>query len=154
MWHNASIAASLAAFETTPEGLSEDEAARRLKELGPNRLPPARGVSAFAIAAAQLRSIVVVLLVAATAVSIAIGDWIEAAAIGAVLVINTVLGFLTEWRARQAMEALLHLQAARYAVVRAGRLHLVDATTLVRGDIVQARRRQHGSRRRAPRARL
>jgi Ca2+-transporting ATPase len=86
---------------------------------------------------AQLRSIVVLLLVAAVIISIFLGDLIEAGAIGAVLVINTALGFVTEWRARRAMEALLQLQATRVAVLRSGQLRVVDAETLVPGDVVQ-----------------
>jgi magnesium-transporting ATPase (P-type) len=54
-----------------------------------------------------LRSVVVLLLVAAAALSLAIGDHVEAAAIAVVLVINAGLGFTTDWRARQAMAALL-----------------------------------------------
>ena len=79
----------------------------------------------------------VLLLAVAAAISLALGDIVEAAAITAVLVINAVLGFVTEWRARRAMEALLGLAAPRAAVVRSGRLVMVDAATLVPGDVIQ-----------------
>ena len=136
-WHAVEAAALFAALETSLDGLSDSEAAARLKNLGRNRLPRPAGVSPLTILAAQLRSIVVLLLVAATVISIAIGDRVEAAAIFAVLLINTGLGFLTEWRARRAMEALLQLQAPQAVVVRSGRLQAVDAETLVAGDLVQ-----------------
>ena len=136
-WHAVSVDRLWIEFGTSPEGLSEDEAAKRLEATGPNRLPPAAGVSALRILLAQLRSIVVLLLIGAVILSIVLGDLIEAGAIGAVLLINTALGFATEWRARRAMEALLQLQAARVAVVRGGQLRVVDAETLVPGDVVQ-----------------
>ena len=137
LWHALPLVAVLAELETSLEGLSDDDAAARLTDTGLNRLPRPSGISPLAVLVAQLQSIVVLLLVAATLISIVIGDWIEAGAIGAVLLINTILGFVTEWRARRAMEALLQLQAARALVVRNGRLHVVNAETLVPGDIVQ-----------------
>ena len=128
-WHAVSADSLWIELGTSPEGLSEEQAAQRLAQTGPNRLPPAPGVSALAILLAQLRSIVVLLLVAAVIISVILGDLIEAGAIGAVLVINTLLGFVTEWRARRAMEALLQLQATRVAVLRNGQLRVVDAET-------------------------
>ena len=137
LWHAVSVDTLWIELGTSPEGLSEAEAAKRLEETGLNRLPPPAGVSALTILLAQLRGIVVLLLIGAVTLSVVLGDLIEAGAIGAVLLINTALGFATEWRARRAMEALLQLQAARVAVVRSGRLRVVDAETLVPGDVVQ-----------------
>ena len=136
-WHTVSVDALWIELGTSRDGLSEEESAKRLGEIGLNRLPPAAGVSALTILVAQLRSIVVLLLIGAVIISTVLGDLIEAVAIGAVLLINTALGFATEWRARRAMEALLQLQAARVAVVRSGQLRVVDAETLVPGDVVQ-----------------
>jgi P-type Ca2+ transporter type 2C len=136
-WHTLAVERLWSDLGTSAGGLSDGEAAKRLEEAGPNRLPPAAGVSALTILLAQLRSIVVLLLVAAVIISVILGDLIEAGAIGAVLVINTALGFVTEWRARRAMEALLQLQATRVAVLRNGQLRVVDAETLVPGDVVQ-----------------
>ncbi len=79
----------------------------------------------------------VVLLLAAALVSLALGDRLEAAAIGMVLVINTVIGFTTEWRARRAMEALVELDVPRATVIRDGQLRVIDAHTLVPGDVIE-----------------
>ena len=136
-WHAVATQEVWAALGTTPEGLSEQEAAKRLANVGLNRLPLEPGVSALSILLAQLRSIVVLLLLVAVVLSLALRDVIEAGAIGAVLLINTVLGFMTEWRARRAMETLLRLQAARATVVRDEELRVVGAETLVPGDVVQ-----------------
>jgi Ca2+-transporting ATPase len=85
----------------------------------------------------QLRSVVVALLIAATVISIALGDVPEAVTIAAVLIINTVIGFMMELRARRAMEAILALDVPVASVVRAGVLRVVDAEILVPGDVVE-----------------
>jgi Ca2+-transporting ATPase len=135
-WH-ADLEPLLRDLETDREGLSDAAAAARLAKAGPNRLPEPPRVSALVILGDQLRSVVVGLLIAATVLSLLIGDRLEAAAIATVLVINAVLGFATEWRARRAMEALLQLEASHALVKRSGRLLAVPAETLVPGDIVQ-----------------
>ncbi len=65
------------------------------------------------------------------------GDRLEAAAIGAVLILNTAIGFVTELRARRAMDALLQLDAPRALVLRDGRRHDIDARHLVPGDVFE-----------------
>jgi Ca2+-transporting ATPase len=73
---------TLAHLHSDPNGLSDEDAARRLQRVGPNRLTPPAPVSALKILADQLRSVVVLLLIAAGAISLLLGDRIEAAAIG------------------------------------------------------------------------
>ena len=86
---------------------------------------------------AQLRSMVVLLLVLAALVSLLVGDLLEAVAIGCVLLINTALGFTIEIRARRAMDALLRLEVARAVAVRDGTSHEIDARQLVPGDVIE-----------------
>ncbi len=112
------------------------EADRRLEHYGPNlfrRTPPA---SPWRILLAQLRSVIVLLLVAAAAVALAAGDPLDAGAIGAVLVLNVTLGFVTELRAHRAMEALLGLEVDRATVVRDGAVRELDARLVVPGDVL------------------
>ena len=136
-WHASSIAAVLRALETDANGLSGGEAARRLQKFGPNRLRPPTPVSALKVLSDQFKSIVVYLLVAAVVVSALLGDWAEAAAVAVVLLINTVLGFTMELRARRTMDALLKMNVVRASVLRDGHLITVDAAVLVKGDIVE-----------------
>ncbi|MDO8793066.1 MAG: HAD-IC family P-type ATPase [Vicinamibacterales bacterium] len=136
-WHAQPVEEVLDRLETSSKGLSGDEAARRLARFGPNRLPPPPRASAFRVLIDQLRSIVVVLLIAATAISVALGDLLEAVAIGAVLILNTLIGFAMELRARRAMEAILGLEVPVASVVRAGELRAIDAEILVPGDVVE-----------------
>jgi Ca2+-transporting ATPase len=136
-WHALSAEAALAAVESSAEGLSEREARARLERYGLNRLATARPASALKILRDQLTSVVVALLLAAAVISLALGDRLEAAAIAAVLAINTLIGFTTEWRARRAMEALRELDVPRATVIRDGQLHLIEAQSLVPGDVVE-----------------
>ena len=136
-WHARDIDTVLVELATDRQGLSDAVAAARLASVGPNRLPAAASVSPLVILGNQLRSVVVGLLIAATVLSLIIGDRLEAAAIATVLLINAALGFATEWRARRAMEALLHLEASHALVKRNGRLVAAPAEAIVPGDIVQ-----------------
>jgi Ca2+-transporting ATPase len=137
LWHAQPIDSVLNRVKSSADGLSDDEAARRLQQFGRNRLPPPQRASAFHILLDQLHSIVVVLLIVATAVSVMLGDLLEAAAIAAVLFINTLIGFVMELRARRAMEAILGLDVPAASVVRAGQLRAIDAELLVPGDVVE-----------------
>ncbi|MET0398321.1 MAG: HAD-IC family P-type ATPase [Longimicrobiaceae bacterium] len=135
-WHALPAADVLARLGVDADGLAEAEAAVRASRFGPNTLHIAAPVSAWRILVAQLRSVVVLLLVAAAALSWATGDAAEAAAIAAVLVLNTALGFGTELRARRAMEALRGLDVPTATVVRGGRQLRVDAAGVVPGDVL------------------
>lgn len=136
-WHAQRIEEVLAALETAATGFSDEEASRRLARYGPNRLPPPQRASAFRILLDQFRSVVVLLLIAATAVSLLLGDAVEAAAIAAVLVINAAIGFTTEFHARRAMETILRLDVPRATVLRNGALRVIDARDLVPGDVIE-----------------
>jgi Ca2+-transporting ATPase len=113
------------------------EASERLAQYGPNQLRAPERASVLSILIAQLRSVIVALLGAAFVVSLMFGDRAEALAIAAVIVINTVIGLVTELRARRAMEALLALDVVRAWVVREGVVHAVDARELVPGDVIE-----------------
>lgn len=143
LWHAQPVADVLARLETDAQGLADDEAARRLERFGPNRLTPPKPVSAVKILVDQLRSVVVVLLLAAVVISLLLGDRLDAAAITAVLLINTLIGFLTEIRARRAMEALLQFDVPRASVIRGGHLRVIPAHALVRGDVIELNPGQH-----------
>lgn len=134
--HAMQAAEVLEALGSRPEGLSRVEVDRRLEQYGPNALEAARPTSAWKILVDQLRSLVVILLFAAAIVALFLGDPLDAAAIGGVLVINTALGFFSELRARRAMEALLRLEAPQALVIREDRVQQVQAREVVPGDVV------------------
>jgi Ca2+-transporting ATPase len=127
---------ALARLVAGPEGLTESEAGERLARYGPNlfrRTPP---MSPWRILAAQVRSLIVLLLVVAAAAALLMGDPLDAAAIGAVIVLNVLLGFVTELRAHRAMEALLALEVTHATVLRDGALRELDARAVVPGDVL------------------
>ena len=127
----------VSALGSSPSGLSEADADGRLASCGPNRVNPAPPVPALRILLDQLTSMVVMLLVTAAVISMLLGDLVEMAAIGAVLAINTALGFWTELGARRAMEALAAFDEGRATVVRGGHLRQVRAVDVVPGDVVE-----------------
>ena len=120
-WHVLSFEAVKDRLKTdVSRGLTQPEATRRLAQYGPNTLAQAPERSTLAIFLAQFRSLIVALLVAATAIAFAMGDNIEAVAILVVIIINAAIGFLTEWKAEQALSAL-QKQSVRVAhVIREG----------------------------------
>ena len=99
-WHTLTADAVLAAQDVTADGLSADEASGRLVRSGRNRLPPPRPASVWRMLLDQLSSVVVLLLLAGALLAAAMGDRLDAAAIGAVLVINAGLGLAIDLRAR------------------------------------------------------
>jgi len=126
-----------AALDVDPErGLGSEQAERRLLHYGPNELRQAKGKSVWSILFDQVKSLIVGLLAVAAALSFAFQEWTEGFAIVIVIVLNTVIGFATEFRARKSMAALGRLGAARVTVRRDGRQARLDASDLVPGDIV------------------
>ena len=125
------------AFQTTPDGLDAADAQQRLDDVGPNRLRAIEHRGLGAILWDQLKSLVVLLLAVAMAVSVLFGQTIEALAIAAVLAINTAIGFVTEWRAVRSMEALQELGEVTARVLRDGTEVLRSAEDLVPGDVVR-----------------
>jgi Ca2+-transporting ATPase len=136
-WHSLAVAETLHRLGSTRAGLDASEAAQRLASFGPNRLRPPTPVSALRILANQFASLIVLLLLGATIVSALLGDVMEAAAIGAVLAINTLMGFVLELRARRAMDALIYYEVPVAKVVRGGRVEQISSDRLVPGDVIE-----------------
>jgi len=135
-WHALTAEEALERLGATAEGLSSEEARRRLDEHGPNALLVREPVPAWKILLDQARSLVVGLLFAVAILALFLGDLLEAGAIGIVLLLNVAIGFFTEWRARRAMESLATLQVQEGRVLRDGKEDQVDARGLVPGDVL------------------
>lgn len=128
---------ALLLLESTRDGLAGEEAARRLLEFGPNRLPEGTGASVLLIALHQFQSPFIYVLLAAAALSLVIGQHMEAALVLAVLLVNAVIGGWQEWQADRRVRGLKVLIRGCLPVWREGRLISVDTEHLVPGDIVQ-----------------
>ncbi len=135
-WHALNAEAVLKHLEVQNEGLSSEEVEERLQHYGPNQLKEASRPGFLALLWAQLNNFVVILLIVASVISALLGDYVEAAAIMAIVVLNSVLGIVQEQRAEQALAALKKLAAPDAQVLRDGVRSSVPAYNLVPGDIV------------------
>jgi len=135
--HVRSVEETLEHLSVDPErGLDEAEVRRRRGEHGRNRLGEAERVSPWKILADQFRNLVIGILAVAAIVSFAMGEIVQMAAILAAIVINAVIGFVTEWKAVRSMEALRSLGTVQARVTRDGSSATVDSEELVPGDVV------------------
>ncbi|MBM3180281.1 MAG: cation-translocating P-type ATPase [Chloroflexi bacterium] len=135
-WHALKAEAVLKHLEVQNEGLSSEEVEKRLQHYGPNQLKELPRPGFLALLWAQLNNFVVILLIVASVISALLGDYVEAAAIMAIVVLNSVLGIVQEQRAEQALAALKKLAAPDAQVLRDGVRSSVPAYNLVPGDIV------------------
>lgn len=120
----------------TRQGLDAGEVSRRRELYGSNTLQAAKRKSALAILIDQFRSLIILLLVVAAAISFFSREYTEGWAVVVVILINAVIGFYTEWRALKSMEALQELGSENAAVRRGGHVREVPAAELVPGDIL------------------
>lgn len=117
-------------------GLANDEAQKRLREHGPNELETERTRPWWRILFEQLNSIVVYLLGAAALVALVTQRWPEGTALLGVILVNTTIGFVSEWKGVQSMAALRKIEKHLVRVRRDGEEHELEARYLVPGDIV------------------
>lgn len=135
-WHARDAATVVVVLQSASQGLTGAEAARRLARDGANVLRMTPPVSAWRILAAQFRGVVIGLLLTAALLSLLVREYVDAAAIGVVLLLNAALGFATELRARRAIEALSALEPRRAVVIRDGQPTEIDASGVVCGDVI------------------
>ncbi len=117
-------------------GLTENEAAQRRAKDGPNEIIQKSSRSALEMLISQFRSPLVLLLFVATIISFLLGDTLEGALILAIVVLNAILGFVQEFRAERALEALKKITVATVRVIRDGIQKEIDSRQLVVGDLI------------------
>jgi len=135
-WHALGAEQVLRDLKVHEEGLTTVEAEKRVEHYGPNQLREAPRPGFLAMLWDQLNNFVVILLIVASVISALLGDYVEAIAIMAIVVLNAVLGIIQEQRAEQALAALKKLAAPEAQVMRDGSRKSVPAYNLVPGDIV------------------
>jgi magnesium-transporting ATPase (P-type) len=136
MWHDRAAQAVLDELKVTSKGLSFEEAAARLVQHGPNRLPEAPRRSAAMRLLLQFHNILIYVLLGSAAITAVMEHWIDTGVILAVVLANAVIGFIQEGKAEKAMEAIREMLSPTAAVLRGGQRHSVAGDTLVPGDIV------------------
>ncbi len=117
-------------------GLGAAEAGRRQAREGPNELPEAPPPSLLRLFLSQFTSIIIWVLIGAAIISGLLEDWLDAAAIMAIVFLNGVLGFVQEFRAGRSLAALRKMSVAMARVVRDGALQSVAARELASGDVI------------------
>ena len=122
--------------EGLASGLSAAAAQQRLAELGPNEIQREPAASPLTLLARQFTSPVIWLLLGASGLSAALGELLDAVAIGAIVIINAGIGFFQEHRAERAVMALRSMTAPRARVMRDGHSVMVAADTIVPGDLL------------------
>ncbi|MDO9086431.1 MAG: cation-translocating P-type ATPase [Anaerolineaceae bacterium] len=136
-WHAISGDETLQKLATELEkGLSIEEAEKRLLEYGPNQLEEGKRTTFFQMVFRQLNNFVVILLIVASIISAFLGEYVDASAIIAIVVLNTIMGVVQENRAEQALATLKKLAAPDAQVLRNGRRVTIPSHLLVPGDIV------------------
>jgi Ca2+-transporting ATPase len=135
-WHTQPADDVLAGLNTSADGLAQADAAARLERYGPNALPTAHRISPWALFLAQFKNVLVIILIIATVLSALLGHGVEAIAIGVIILFAVLLGFIQEYRAERAIEALQQMAAPTATVVRDGDTVSVPARELVPGDVI------------------
>jgi Ca2+-transporting ATPase len=136
-WHALPIDQALDAVRSDPEGLTADEAGRRLAEYGFNEIERGRGVSAVRLFLSQFKSVLILILLAGIGFSVYAGHIVEAIVIGVIVFLSVLLGFIQEFRAERSMEALQKMAAPTAWVLRDGAFTELPAHRLVPGDVVR-----------------
>jgi len=136
-WHSKSIEEILKLLNSDPQnGLSSEEVGRRLAVYGFNRIETVEREGWYSIFLRQFADVLILILIIAAAISFAIGEMGDAVTIMAIVILNGILGFIQEYKAEKAIEALRKMLSPRCKVVRGGKETTVDASGLVPGDLV------------------
>lgn len=123
-------------LSTSEKGLKDTEVERQRKKYGFNEIIETKKISPFQIFIRQFTSLIILILMAAVAISMFVGELLDAAVISIIVVFNGLFGFVQEYRAEKAIEALKKLAAPRAKVIRDGTEYEVDSRELVPGDII------------------
>ena len=135
-WHAVPVEEALQVLATGYDGLDGQEASRRLSGHGRNRLPVGKTRSALRRFLAQFDNLLIYVLLASAAITLALGHGTDAAVIAAVVLLNAAIGFVQEGRAERALSAIRSMLAPHASVMRGGHRLTVEAETLVPGDLV------------------
>ncbi|MBM3151869.1 MAG: cation-translocating P-type ATPase [Chloroflexi bacterium] len=138
-WHTLDIGQVLSGLSTRQEGLSSEEAARRFAQHGPNELQAGHRISPWEILFEQFKNVLIIILLVAAAFAGFVGEGLDAIVIGVIVLFAVGLGFVQEYRAERAIEALREMAAPTAAVMRDGEETEIPAREVVPGDIVLLR---------------
>ena len=137
IWHSIEAAQVVKELNTDPhKGLTEDEVKRRLEKYGYNELKKEEGVSPLTLLINQFKNVLIIILLIATVLSALVGETFDAALILVIVAFCAVLGFIQEYRAERALEALKKMLSPTITALRGGKEEEVPSEELVPGDIL------------------
>src|SRR4030042_6865342 len=117
-------------------GLTSEEVGKLLAEFGPNELRKEKKASSFSLFLGQFKNLLILILLAATGLSLLVGEWVEALMIAAIVLLSAILGFIQEHKAERALEALKKMLSPTITALRDGKEEEVPSRDLVPGDII------------------
>ena len=135
-WYNLGVDETLNRLGSSPAGLSNEEARKRLERYGPNELVRTSRKSPLVMFLSQFNNLLILILIIAAALSAALEGWVDAAVIMIIVFLNAILGFVQENRAEKALEALKVLAAPKSRALRGKEPHTVETKNLVPGDVI------------------
>lgn len=135
-WHKLSIQEVFELLGTNQNGLTASAAEANLMQTGPNELAEGKKKSAFGMLLAQFKDVMIIILMAAAIISGIIGDVTDTIVILIIVILNAIIGFIQEFRAEKAMQALKQMAITQARVIRDGVVIWLPATELVPGDVV------------------
>lgn len=135
-WHTLSIEAIFETLKTRAQGLDSKEVRQRLEEFGPNEIKQTKKRIPFEMFIDQFKDFMILILIGAAIISGIVGEAIDTIAIVVIVIVNGIIGFIQEYRAEKAIEALKKMAQANVNVKRNGEIHCVPVSELVPGDIV------------------
>lgn len=135
-YHLLPISEILELLDTNSKGLHTAEAEERIARYGKNELKEKKKVSVFVLLLHQFKDVMVLILLLAAIISFAVGDVKDTIVILVIVVLNAIIGFIQEYRAEKAMEALKKMSASNATVRRGGTIVQIAASELVPGDII------------------
>jgi Ca2+-transporting ATPase len=135
-WHQKGIEQAVDDLKSTILGLSSEEAKRRLEEYGPNELKEGEKKTPLGMFLDQFKDFMILVLIAAAAIAGAMGEVADTIAIVVIVVINAVIGFVQEYRAEKAIEALKMMAAPTATVLRDSHTSNIPSFDVVPGDVI------------------
>lgn len=123
-------------LKTNEKGLTKREALIRIEKYGKNEIKVEKKINPLVIFINQFRSGVVYILIVALIISAFLREVVDSIVIASILILNGIFGFIQEWKAEKAVEALKKLESLKARVLRDGRVEVIDSSLLVPGDIV------------------
>lgn len=135
-FHTKDVEEVIKELDTNIRGLSSSEVEKRIQKYGYNELEEKKGKTFFQMFISQFKDFMIIILLIAVAISLLVGEVIDAAIILAIVVLNALLGSIQENRANEALKALKKLSTPHAKVLRDGEVKVVSSKEIVPGDIV------------------